>query len=61
MAILQVQDDTSSIEVVVFPRTYTEYQNLLIKDKALLIYGRFKNESELSFISEKITILEEDK
>ena len=61
MAILQVQDDTSSIEVVVFPRTYNEYQKLLIKDKALLIYGRFKNESELSFISEKITILEEDK
>ena len=61
MAILQVQDDTSSIEVVVFPRTYNEYQKLLIKDKAILIYGRFKNESELSFISEKITILEEDK
>ena len=61
MAILQVQDDTSSIEVVVFPRTYNEYQNLLIKDKAILIYGRFKNENELSFISEKITNLEEDK
>ena len=33
MAILQVQDDTSSIEVVVFPRTYNEYQKLLIKLK----------------------------
>lgn len=62
MATCLVQDDTAQIEVVVFPRVYVKYLYLLKVNQAVIIKGHFQNkDDEISFISDEIELLEEEK
>ena len=60
MATLIAQDDTSLINVVVFPRIYIKYLYLLKENNGVIIAGHFKKrDDELSFISDEFISLEE--
>jgi DNA polymerase-3 subunit alpha len=39
MAFVKIEDDTGSIEVVIFPRLYSNTKDLLIADKPIIIEG----------------------
>jgi DNA polymerase-3 subunit alpha len=59
MAFLRVADFTGSIEVVVFPRTFTEVKEFLVVDKMVAIKGKFSRRNDSpSVIAEKIKGLE---
>ena len=59
MAFLKVADFTGSIEVVIFPRTFTEVKDLLGPDKLVAIKGRFSRRNDSpSVIAEKVKALE---
>ncbi|MBI2338490.1 DNA polymerase III subunit alpha [Candidatus Daviesbacteria bacterium] len=61
MAFLKISDGVSSLEVVVFPKTYEICKEFLISDTVVLISGRVdKREEELSVIVEKITQFDPD-
>ncbi|MBM4430827.1 MAG: DNA polymerase III subunit alpha, partial [Chloroflexi bacterium] len=40
MAFVEIEDLSSSIDVIVFPRTYKKYQAFLVEDRLLAIQGR---------------------
>lgn len=59
MAFLKVADFSGSIEVVIFPRTFTEVKDLLALDKMVAIKGRFSRRNDSpSVIAEKVKALE---
>ncbi len=58
MAFLRIADFTGSIEVVVFPRTLTEFKDLLGADKLVAIKGKFSRRNDApSLIAEKVKSL----
>ena len=62
MASVILQDDSTIIEGVIFPRTYAQYMHLLKVDNALLIKGYFQyKDEEISFICNDLIKLEEEK
>ena len=61
MAFVKISDGISSIEVVVFPKTYDLCREFLVSDTVVLISGRVeKREEELSLIVEKINLFDPD-
>ena len=46
MAFLNVEDLVGNIEVIVFPKTYTKYGNLLSEDAKVFLTGRISGEEE---------------
>ncbi len=46
MAILQLQDLTGTIEVLLFSKTYEKFQSLLVEDKVVIIEGRLSIEKD---------------
>ena len=51
MAILTCQDDTLTIEVIIFTKAYQQYKNMMKENKLFLMKGYFRqNETETSFI-----------
>ena len=40
MAFVQVEDLRGTVEVIVFPRDYERYQNILLKDEKIFVQGR---------------------
>ncbi len=59
MAFVRVADFTGSIEVVVFPKTFTEVKEFLVVDKMVAIKGRFSRRNDSpSVIAEKVKALE---
>ena len=55
MAFVRVEDDTGSLEMVVFPKLFSETKNLWVDNKALIISGRVDNREDApSLIVEKI-------
>ncbi len=40
MAFVKLSDYSDTLETVVFPRTMTEFKNLLIKDKCVAVKGK---------------------
>ncbi|MBI2196585.1 DNA polymerase III subunit alpha [Candidatus Daviesbacteria bacterium] len=61
MAFIKISDGVSSVEVVVFPKTYEECKNFLTSDQVVFIFGRVeKREEELSLIVEKISLFDPD-
>lgn len=61
MIILNLQDDSQNIEVVIFPKTLKQYSSIIINNKAIVVEGYFNNRNnEISFIANKITSLEEE-
>lgn len=56
MAFIKISDGYTSIEVVVFPKTYETCKEFLVTDQVVLIVGRVeKREEELSLIVDKIS------
>ncbi|MEO8692283.1 MAG: DNA polymerase III subunit alpha [Acidimicrobiales bacterium] len=59
MAVFQLEDLTSSIEVMVFPKTMTEFGHKLVDDAVVLLRGRVdKREDQAKFIPMEIEIFE---
>ena len=60
MAFLTIEDLFGQMEVIVFPKTYEVYKNLLTVDRPLLIYGmiRYNEEMKVSIIANKIVDLQ---
>jgi len=55
MAFLKMMDFTGNIEVVVFPKVFTEYKDYLEQDKCVVIKGRISNRNdETSIIAEAV-------
>jgi DNA polymerase III alpha subunit len=55
MAFVKVSDFTDTLETVVFPRTMSEFKNLLIKDKCVAIKGKISlRNGEITMIVDKM-------
>jgi len=55
MAFLRIADFTDNIEVVVFPKTFIEYKEMLLADKCVIIKGHMSDRNgDLSIITEGI-------
>jgi len=55
MAFVRISDLSDNLEVVVFPKTYTEYKDLLILNKCVAIKGRISERNdEKSLLTEKV-------
>lgn len=52
MAFIKIQDESATVEAVVFPSVYDNFRNILIQNKPFLFTGNFdsKNSDKLSFI-----------
>ena len=54
MAFMKIADLHDTMEVVIFPRTFSEFADILQEEKCLLIKGKVsKRNDEISFIAEK--------
>ncbi|OGE19738.1 DNA polymerase III subunit alpha [Candidatus Daviesbacteria bacterium RIFCSPHIGHO2_02_FULL_41_10] len=59
MAFIKISDGISSVEVVVFPKTYETSKDFLVTDEVVFINGRVeKREEELSLIVEQISVFD---
>jgi len=59
MAFVKITDLTGTIETVVFPRTFTQYKDILIPDKCVAIVGKLSDRNgEISIIIDKMKALE---
>ena len=60
MAFIKLFDEYGEIEITVFPKLYVNSYRDLVKNKILLIRGRYdKKDEKESFIAEAISLLEE--
>ena len=64
MAFMTVEDLTSDMEIVVFPRTFEEYKDILKEDNKLIIKGQVSvkeedEEKSVSIIADKIWDMED--
>ncbi len=59
MAFLKIADLTGSIEAVVFPRTFTQYKEILVPDKCIAFVAKISDRNgEVSLIIERMKALE---
>jgi len=59
-AIVQLEDLEGQMEVLVFPKTFAKIEERLIKDRAVLIGGRFESEDgRVRLIADDVTPIEE--
>jgi len=59
MCFLKLQDESGSIEIIVFPRVYEASKHLLLPDQIVVIWGRLEiNEDTPILIAEKISSLD---
>jgi len=55
MCFMQIADLSDNIEVVVFPKKFTDYKNLLVNDKILAVEGSIsRRNGSVSILAEKI-------
>ncbi len=55
MAFVTVQDKTASLELVVFPRTYSQVKDFLTEDRVIIVEGKIDaREGRMSLIVDKI-------
>jgi DNA polymerase-3 subunit alpha len=61
MAFIQIEDLYGSFEVVVFPKTYEKYRDLIVEDKILIVKGDIDNKQEgsIKILAKKIFLLSE--
>lgn len=61
MAFLTVEDLVGSVEVIVFPRIYEKFRELLNEDQRLLIYGhaQVKEDANAQLIADELVAFEE--
>ncbi len=61
MAFITISDGISVIDAVVFPKTFGDAKEFLIKDQVIVMNGRIdKREEELSFVVEKLSQYDEE-
>lgn len=62
MAFVKLQDETGSMEVIIFPKIFDRSRTALVENQLILVKGRVdhKEEMELKIIAEKIEALSED-
>ncbi len=61
MAFVQIEDDEGDVELVLFPRTYTNFVGLLRKGVTVLVEGRVQTrEEKISFLVERLSRFFED-
>jgi len=57
MAFLKLEDDTGTLDVVIFPNVYDKYKSHLTENKPIMINGKVDERSEnVSFIANDISI-----
>jgi len=55
MAFLKIADFSGMIEIVIFPKIFTEFKNMLVKEKCIAVKGRTSERNgEKSIIAEKV-------
>ena len=55
MAFIKMVDFTGNIEVVIFPKIFSEYKDYLEQDKCIVIKGRLSDRNgEMSIIAEAV-------
>ena len=60
MAFAQLEDLSGSIELVVFPKAYQEYETILKEDDPILVHGLFENdEGQMKILVDKVEKLED--
>lgn len=60
MAFVKLEDDTGTIEAVIFPKTYAAKKDLLARDKLVIIEGKVDNRDEsLSIVVDSVSTLTE--
>ena len=60
MCFLKLQDRTSSVEVIVFPRVYAQAKGLLLPDQIVLVTGKLEaDDQSLTIIAENIKTIED--
>lgn len=61
MAVIRLEDMTGHIEVVIFPKTYTEYMGILMEDTIIKVDGRFSfDDRGNKILASTISTLRED-
>lgn len=61
MAIAKIEDETGSIEIVIFPKIYSATQSFWIHDQIIIVAGRVDNrEDRFSLIAESVDVLKHD-
>ncbi len=61
MAFIKISDGSQEIECVVFPKTYSEYRNILNKEEVILVYGKVdRREEDYSMIVDSIEVFDPD-
>jgi len=59
MAFISISDGVSSVDAVVFPSTFEESKEFLLKDEVVIASGRIdKREEELSLVIENIKVFD---
>jgi len=59
MAFATLEDETGKIDLVIFPKIYSAYQQYWVKDKVLIVEGKFEAKEEgLSLVVDKAEALE---
>ena len=59
MAFAKISDGIGEVECVVFPKTFAESKEFLIKDNVILIWGRIdKREDTLSLVVDNVSLFE---
>ena len=61
MAFISVEDFDGTIEMIVFPKTYSQFRNLLFEEAIVYIQGRIniKDEDEISVVALNFKLIEE--
>lgn len=61
MAFLAVEDLVGQVEVIVFPKTYEEYQHKLAEDQKVFIQGRIsvEEEKDAKLMASRVTLFDE--
>lgn len=55
MAFIKLSDFSDSLEIVIFPKVYTEFASLLMEEKCIMIKGKIsKRNEETSLLAERI-------
>ena len=59
MAFVDIEDKYGTIEVIIFPRIYEKYHNIIIEDQKVFISGKFsiKDDEPPKLICEKIEVM----
>lgn len=59
MAFLKISDGVNGADLVVFPKTFADCKEFLIKDKVVVVWGKLdKREEELSLVVDKIVLFD---